>query len=345
MGKAVLVVGGAGYIGAHVAYTLNQQGFQVIILDSFEHHQTISLPYATIINDSFGNPAILDRIFSTYMIDAVMHLAGYIEVGKSVIDPASFYHNNVMNTLVLLDKMREHHIRTIIFSSSCAVYGNPVTLPMNEEHQLIPESPYGKTKLAVEFMIQDYAQAYGMRYSILRYFNAAGALPEAHLGEQHIPETHIIPLLIRAVRDDKPFTIYGNDYATHDGTCIRDYVHVKDIASAHVKAYKYLLTSKKNQTFNLGTGRGYSIKELIDTAQAICKRIARVEYAPRRAGDVPILIADPAKAERILHWEPTHSDITDIFSSVYLWEQDRLQRIGDNKEDSIKKKKAQQASL
>jgi UDP-glucose 4-epimerase len=193
---------------------------------------------------------------------------------------------------------------------------------MTEEHQLAPASPYGRTKLAVEFMIHDYAQAYKMRYVILRYFNAAGALPEAHLGENHVPETHIIPLLLRAIRNGERFTVYGRDYATPDGTCIRDYVHVKDIAEAHAKAYAYLMAHGTNQIFNLGTGNGYSVTEIIEAAQAVCKRSAHIEFAPRRPGDVPILVADPRKAERLLHWNPIESDLAEILSSVYLWEQD-----------------------
>ncbi len=324
--KAVLVTGGAGYIGSHVAYALHIQGYHVIILDSFLHKQSIPLNWGTTINDDYGNIDILDQLFSTYVIDAVIHLAGYIEVGESVKDPARFYHNNVVKSLTLFDAMKKHNVKKCIFSSSCAVYGNPTTLPINEQHILAPQNPYGKTKLAIEFALQDYAQSYGFSYIILRYFNAAGASPEAHIGEQHVPETHVIPLLLRAARTNSTFTLYGNNYETKDGTCIRDYIHVRDIANAHLKAYAHLQKQARSNIFNLGTGVGKSIQELIATAEKVCNKKIALSIKPRRAGDVGILIADPQKAHQILGWRATHSDLVEMFSSVYLWENDQQKR-------------------
>jgi UDP-glucose 4-epimerase len=319
--KIILVVGGAGYIGSHTTLQLAQQGYRVVVLDSFVHGQVLDMSWATVIRGDFGDRKQLESIFARYHISAVMHFAGFIEVGESVIRPADFYHNNFTNTLQLLDVMRLYDVSQFIFSSSCAVYGNPIKIPMNEDHPFNPVSPYGRTKLAVEFALQDYATAYGLRYVSLRYFNAAGALPEFGLGEQHHPETHLIPLLFAAARDGKPIKIFGDDYQTTDGTCVRDYIHVVDIADAHLKAYEYLNAGSLSIALNLGTGRGYSVKELIQAAQESCDLKILTEIVARRPGDAAVLVADANKARVMLGWQPQHGDIHEILRSAYAWQQ------------------------
>ena len=324
MVKTILLTGGAGYIGSHTAHLLYSQGFQVIILDNFVHKQPFNHSWATIIKGNCGDKGLLHSIFSNYSIDAVMHFAAFIEVGQSVKDPASFYQNNIINTLNILNAMRTFGIQQFIFSSSCAVYGNPVNLPITEDHPFAPLSPYGKNKLCVEFALQDYAHAYDLRYVALRYFNAAGCSPEEGLGEYHVPETHILPLLVRAALNQTPFTIFGSDYPTADGTCIRDYVHVRDIAHAHLNAFNYLEHGKKSTAFNLGTGTGYSVLELIKITQEVCQKTIPIHYAHRRQGDVHTLVAAADKANNKLGWKPTYTDIATTINEVYEWEKSRL---------------------
>lgn len=327
--KTILVVGGAGYIGSHTVYLLLQQGYRVIVLDNLLHKQTFSLeapePKSLIfIQADFADKNILKDIFTRYTIDAVMHFAAFIEVGLSVINPADFYHNNVTKTLILLDVMREYNVKKFIFSSSCAVYGIPQKLPLDEEHSFAPINPYGKNKLIIEYVLQDYAIAYGLQSVSLRYFNAAGALPEFGLGEIHEPETHVIPLLLRAVKDNKYFTVFGDDYPTHDGTCVRDYVHVLDIGQAHVLAFEYL--AKKGEeigissAFNLGSETGYTVRELIAQVEQVTGVTVPVLIKPRRAGDVPVLVANAAKAKSILSWDPAHSSLQKILQDAWAWE-------------------------
>ena len=249
-----------------------------------------------------------------------MHFAAFIEVGESVKHPQRFYENNVVKTLKLLNFMRKHDVNKFIFSSSCAVYGEPIQIPMDESHPFAPISPYGKNKLTVEFALQDYAQAYDLKYVSLRYFNAAGATPEAGLGEQHNPETHIIPLMLRAIKNGTTFKVFGTDYDTPDGTCIRDYIHVRDIASAHVLALEYLEKTGSTDAFNLGSGRGFSVKEMIEAAQEICNKKMILKYEKRRAGDPAILLANPTKIKSLLGWKPTNSSLTTILQSALAWE-------------------------
>ncbi len=229
--NTILITGGAGYIGSHTAYLLSQLGNKIIIIDKLLQQQTFPHSWAMLIKEDFGNESVLTEIFTKNPIDAVIHFAAFIEVGESVKKPKEFYDNNLIKTLTLLNTMLKHNIKKFIFSSSCAIYGEPVKTPMDETNPYKPISPYGKNKLSVEFALQDYAVAYNLEYVALRYFNAAGAMPDVGLGEQHIPETHIIPLMIRAIKQEKPFKIFGTDYTTTDGTCIRDYIHVKNLAS------------------------------------------------------------------------------------------------------------------
>lgn len=318
--KTILVVGGAGYIGSHTSYLLHTHGYNVIVIDSFLHNQEFNQPWATLIKSDFADQQALDLIFSKHQIDCVMHFAAFIEVGESVKKPREFYQNNVVKTLTLLNSMLEHEVKNFIFSSSCAVYGVPQKLPLEETHPLSPVNPYGKNKLALEYALQDYSAAYDLKYVSLRYFNAAGAYPEMKLGEQHVPETHIIPLLLRAAQNNNVFNIFGDDYPTTDGSCIRDYIHVMDIALAHILAYKYLEAGNKSNSFNLGSESGFSVKQLINEAEKICNRKIKSQTHSRRPGDVPILIANSAKAESVLGWKPQHSDIQNILKSAFAWE-------------------------
>jgi UDP-glucose 4-epimerase len=325
--KTVLVTGGAGYIGSHTSFVLAQQGYNVVIIDKLLHGQQFNFPWATFIKADFADEKVLKDVFLNYKIDAVIHFAALIEVGLSVESPHLFYENNVVKTLKLLDVMRENGVRKIIFSSSCAVYGDPVRVPMDEEHLKNPISPYGKNKLVVEYVLEDYARAYGLQYVSLRYFNSAGAFPEQNLGEQHDPETHIIPLLFRSIRNKTPFYVFGSDYATPDGTCVRDYIHVRDLADAHLKAYEHVNATHVSDVFNLGTGRGYSVRELVLAAGNVCGQKAIVICKERRDGDVDALVADPSKATNILGWSPQFSSLDFILKSALKFEEINLAKV------------------
>ncbi len=320
----VLVIGGAGYIGSHTAYLLAKNNYQVIVLDSFVHNQYFNPTWAQIVRADFADQQILDSLFSQHQIGAVMHFAACIEVGESVKDPLKFYENNVAKTITLLQTMRKHHVDKLIFSSSCAVYGVPQEVPLVEEHPFNPISPYGKTKAIVETILHDAAQAYNFRSVSLRYFNAAGALPEEQLGEQHKPETHIIPLLLKAARTQQPFSIFGSDYKTKDGTAVRDYLHVLDIAQAHLAALQHLERGNPSDAFNLGTGNGFSVKEMVETVGQICKTNIHVNWQARRPGDPAILVADPRKAQSILRWKPKYSELSFIVQSALAFEKTAL---------------------
>jgi len=316
MGKTILIPGGAGYIGSHTAFLLAQKGYSVIVLDKYVHNQVFEHPWAKIVREDFSDTETLHKIFTREKIDAVMHFAAFIEVGESVKQPQKFYDNNVVKTLKLLEIMGQHNVNKFIFSSSCAVYGEPISIPIDETHTCNPISPYGKNKLAVEFALQDYARAYGLEYVSLRYFNAAGNLKKEGLWEQHDPETHIIPLMVRAIKNKTPFKIFGTDYDTPDGTCIRDYIHVLDIADAHIKALEYLDKGGIPDAFNLGSGKGFSVKEMITATEKNCNAKMLVEEESRRPGDPAVLLANPEKSKKILGWEQKHSSLEEILSGV-----------------------------
>lgn len=309
MKPALLITGGAGYIGSHTAYLMAQQGYEIIILDKLLHNQPFNHSWATLIQKDFADRQTLDAIFSTYNIQAVMHFAAFIEVGKSVRDPLAFYENNVSKTITLLQTMLAHGVKKFIFSSSCAVYGIPQATTLNELHPKNPISPYGSSKLMVEMALQDAHIAHDLQYVALRYFNAAGLLPGSGLGEYHEPETHIIPLLLRAAQEDKPFYVYGNDYPTPDGTCIRDYLHVIDIAHAHAKALDYLMAGNESRCFNLGTGSGYSVAQLIGVVERVTAKKIKIIIQARRAGDPERLVADPRMAIEKLGWKAQFSEM------------------------------------
>ncbi len=327
MKQTILVTGGAGYIGSHTAFLLAQQGHTVIVLDLLLHDQAFNHSWATFIKGNCGDHILLNKIFTQYPIDTVMHFAAYIEVGESVKNPLKYYQNNVTNTLNLLESMLTHNIRTFIFSSSCAVYGTPEGPFITEDHNKNPISPYGMTKYIIEKVLEDLHVSHELRYVTLRYFNAAGALPEYELYEQHKPETHLIPLLLQAIQTQEPFYIFGTEYPTSDGSCIRDFLHVWDIAHAHLKALNHLKKGNPSDCFNLGTGHGISVKQMIAQVEQITKTKLNTIPIKNRAGDPPILVADPSKAHDILEWKPSYSDITFIVQSAYT----ASMRIKENK--------------
>lgn len=316
--ESVLVTGGAGYIGSHAVYALVAKGYRVIVLDLKKPVTPIaSVVY---IQGDCGDTALLSKIFLAYAICAVMHFAAFIEVGESVKEPLKYYHNNVAKTIVLLQAMIQHGISFFIFSSSCAVYGNPQKIPLTEEHPKNPISPYGATKQFIEQVLSDLDAAKELRFVALRYFNAAGALAEQGLGERHYPETHIIPLLLRAALHGTSFTIYGDDYPTADGTCMRDYLHVVDIAAAHFLALDYLLKGGFSDCFNLGVGKAYSVKEIVHTVERITGCSIECVIGTRRQGDPPVLCADFAKVKDKLDWHPDYSSLENMVTSAYAFE-------------------------
>lgn len=318
MKQTILVTGGAGYIGSHTAFLLAQQGYNVVVLDLLLYDQTFNHPWATFIQGDCGDQTLLDKIFRQYHINTVMHFAAHIEVGESVKNPLKYYHNNVTNTLNLLESMLKHNVNTFIFSSSCAVYGVPESPCISENHKKNPISPYGMTKYIIEKVLEDLHTSHNLRYVALRYFNAAGALPEFDLYEQHKPETHLIPLLLQAIHTQEPFYIFGMDHPTSDGSCIRDFLHVWDIAHAHLKALNHLEKGNPSDCFNLGTGQGISVKQMIAHIEQITKATLNTIPVKSRPGDPPILIADPSKAHDILGWKPSYSDILFIVQSAYV---------------------------
>jgi len=317
MHKTILVTGGAGYIGSHISFYLAQQGYKIIILDQLLHKQIFNYPWATLIQKDFGNKKNLNTIFSEHNISAVIHCAALANIKQSVEDPHYCYQNNTMKTLSLLESMIAHNIKNFIFSSSCAIYGVPTQIPISENHHKNPINPYGKSKLMVEYMLEDFQNAYGLNFVALRFFNAAGAFPEYNLGEYHKPETHIIPLLLDALYKNKPFSIFGTDYPTPDGTCIRDFLHVWDIASAHAQALEHLNNKQPSDFFNLGTGQGISVLELIRATEHILRKQVKLVFAKPRLGDPPILVANPVKSTSILRWKPHYSSLEYIIKSAH----------------------------
>ncbi len=321
--KTVLVVGGAGYIGSHAVAALIDAHHKVIVLDNLSSgHRDLVLGGELIVG-SCGDPQLLDRIFESNEVDAVMHFAASSIVEESLAQPLEYYRNNVTNTLELLDAMRRHCVSNLIFSSSAAVYGEPSELPIAETHPLLATNPYGATKRVIEEMVSACALSHGLRFAVLRYFNAAGADPHGRIGERHEPETHLIPLVLQVAAGTRAnIKIFGADYATQDGTCVRDYVHVVDLANAHLLALDRLFRGEVlNAIFNLGNSRGYSVRQVIDVAQKISGHPIPIVEAPRRTGDPAILIADSKKAKTELGWRPQFEALDDIIDSAWSWRQ------------------------
>ena len=323
----ILVTGGAGYIGSHAVLALQKAGYPVVVLDNlvYGHRELVEdvLKVELIVGDT-NDRNLLDQLFSTHHIGAVMHFAAYIAVGESVVEPGKYYRNNVNGTLTLLEAMVAANIKNFVFSSTCAIYGMPQEVPMTENHPQNPLSPYAMSKWMVEKILADFDVAYGLKSVCFRYFNASGADPNGSLGEDHSPETHLIPLvLLAALGKRDSISILGTDYDTPDGTCVRDYIHVSDLADAHVLGLEYLLKGGDSNIFNLGNGNGFSVREVIETAKQVTGKDIKVVEGDRRAGDAPILVGSCTKAKTILGWNPQYADLHKIVEDAWQWHQSR----------------------
>lgn len=321
---AVLICGGAGYIGSHINKQLHEEGYETLIFDNLSRGHREAVKWGGFIRGDLRNRNEIEEVFQKWHIEAVFHFAAYAYVGESVRQPEKYYYNNVVNTLHLLEAMRKYGCNRIVFSSTCATYGEPDMIPITENMPQNPINPYGATKLMVERILRDYSQAYGIRFGTLRYFNAAGADPEGDIGESHSPETHIIPLVLEAAGGQrKEIRVFGTDYDTVDGSCIRDYVHVYDLATAHLLALHYLEKGGKSDFFNLGNEKGTSVLEIIDSVKRVTGRNFTVVPSKRRAGDPAKLVGSSDKAQKILGWKPVYEDIDTIVEHAWKWHEKR----------------------
>ncbi|AFZ52961.1 UDP-glucose 4-epimerase GalE [Cyanobacterium aponinum] len=323
---AILITGGAGYIGSHTVKLLQNRDYDILVFDNlvYGHRDIVEKLGVSFIEGDLCDRTLLDDLFQEHNIEAVIHFAAYAYVGESVENPAKYYRNNVTYTLNLLEAMEKAGIRKIVFSSTCATYGIPEEVPIKETHPQNPINPYGYTKLVVEKMLSDFQRAYNWEYVAFRYFNAAGASSDGLIGEDHNPEPHLIPLILYAALGKRDsISILGDDYPTPDGTCIRDYIHVEDLAQAHLLGLEYLLDGGKSEVFNLGNGNGFSVKEVIKAAKKVTGKDFTVKNAPRRPGDPPILVGSSEKAKKILNWQPQYPDIETIISHAWQWHQSR----------------------
>jgi UDP-glucose-4-epimerase GalE len=320
--RGILVTGGAGYIGSHTLRALQDQGYAPVCIDNLATGFRSFVGTLPFFEGDLGNPAALDQVFSAHKISAVVHFASHALVEESYRNPHKYYHDNILNALHLLEAMRRHGISKIVFSSSCATYGIPAHVPIDESAIQDPVNPYGMTKLVIERILRDYSQAHGLRFVALRYFNAAGAAHDGSIGEWHVPETHLIPRLLEiALGNGTCADVYGNDYPTPDGTCIRDYIHVNDLANAHLAALEYLFADRPSDAFNLGTGHGCSVMQVVDEVRKITGRDVPVAIRSRRPGDPPELVANPAKAKAALGWSAEYSTISEIVATAWNWRQ------------------------
>lgn len=320
MKGAVLVTGGAGYVGSHACKALDRAGYVPVVLDNLSRGNEWSVKWGPLERGDVLDRARLDDVIRKYQPEAVLHFAAFAYVGESVENPSKYYRNNVCGSLILLEALRDHGIDCIVFSSTCAIYGVPERLPISEMHPQVPVNPYGTSKLTVERMIEDFGTAYGLRSVCLRYFNASGADPEGEVGEEHVPETHLIPLVLAAAAGRREsISVYGTDYPTTDGTCIRDYIHVTDLADAHVRALRYLKAGGDSVKLNLGTGQGISVRSIIEKAQHVTGRQVAVINAPRRSGDPPQLVADAAQARHLLGWAPNFPNVEAHIAHAWDW--------------------------
>jgi UDP-arabinose 4-epimerase len=321
MPSSILVTGGAGYIGAHAAKALARAGYLPVVYDNLSRGRRAAVRWGPLVEGDIADRERLAAVFAEHKISAVMHFAAFAYVGESVADPALYYRNNLAGSLALFDAMRISGVREIVFSSTCATYGTPQEVPIREIAPQTPVNPYGETKLAVERALRWYGDAYGVRWAALRYFNAAGGDREGEIGEDHDPETHLVPLVVQAALGRRPaIEVFGTDYATPDGTAIRDYIHVEDLATAHVQALDRLRAGGSSIALNLGTGRGYSVRDVIAAAERVCDRAVPARDAPRRFGDPPILVADPGLAAQTLGWRAACSDLETIIRTAFAWE-------------------------
>ena len=321
----LLIVGGAGYIGSHMVQHLIGVGHTVVVADNFStgfHDALVAAGSPEVAALDIADAQALSALFSLHRFDAVLHFASFIQVGESVSEPGKYYANNLAATLTLLQAMVHAGVQRFIFSSTAAVYGDPVYVPIDEVHPKVPINPYGRSKWMVEQMLEDFDRAYGLKSVCLRYFNAAGADPAGLLGERHEPETHLIPLVLQAAAGRRQaITVFGRDYDTPDGTCIRDYIHVNDLVDAHALALDYLQAGGATAAFNLGNGNGFSVQVVIDTARRVTGRVIDVIDAPRRAGDPPRLVADATQARAVLGWQPQFANLDTIVAHAWAWEQ------------------------
>ena len=321
MSQSILVTGGAGYIGSHACKALARAGFQPVAYDNLSRGHRGAVRWGPLVEGDIADRSRLHAAITDYRVVAVMHFAAYAYVGESVSDPARYYQNNLCGTLSMLDTMRDAGVGIIVFSSTCATYGLPETVPIRETAPQHPVNPYGETKFAIERALHWYGQAYGIRSASLRYFNAAGADRDGEIGEAHDPETHLIPLVLQAALGRRPaIDVYGTDYPTPDGTAIRDYIHVDDLAEAHLRALERLLAGSDTVALNLGTGAGHSVREVITAAEKICGRKIPVRDTVRRAGDPPALVADPGLAAETLGWRAQHSSLETIIRTALVWQ-------------------------
>lgn len=319
---AILVTGGAGYIGSHVVRLLSSEGYQVVVLDNLVHghRQAILDPCVELIVGEVGDEEFVRELFGKYQFQGVIHFAAFTSVGESVKDPLRYYQNNTAEPLTLLRVMQDFSCKAFVFSSTAATYGEPEQLPITESHPQKPVNPYGRSKLMVEWILEDCDHAWGLKSAALRYFNASGCSSDGVIGEDHCPETHLIPLVLMAIQGTVPeLTVFGDDYQTPDGTCIRDYIHVEDLASAHLAALRKLLGGGNSLQCNLGTGIGISVKEIIEVAEEVTGKKVPVVYGPRRDGDPEQLLADPSLARELLGWEASHQEVRPMIESAWKW--------------------------
>jgi UDP-glucose 4-epimerase len=315
----ILVVGGAGYIGSHTCLDLSDKGYTPVVFDNLKNGHPEFVRWGPLEKGDIRDRKRIDEVLRAYKPAAIVHFAGLIEVGESMIDPVSFFDNNVSGSLTLLSAAMDAGIDKFVFSSTCATYGLPKAVPLQEDHVQLPINPYGRSKLIVEQMLNDLGTCKGLRSVVLRYFNAAGADPEGRIGEWHTPETHAVPLAIDVALGRRSlFKVFGSDYDTRDGTCVRDFVHVMDLAGAHTLSVKHLLAGGASTSLNLGTGRGITVKELISAIEEVSQHGLAVEYVSRRAGDSPELVADNTKAREILGWSPKY-DLKSIIRTAWDW--------------------------
>lgn len=318
----ILVTGGAGYIGSHACKALAQAGYLPVSYDNLVYGHRRAVRWGPLEAGDINDRARLDAVIERYRPAAVMHFAAYAYVGESVSNPGKYYRNNVAGTLTLLEAMRDHGIATFVFSSTCATYGEPQQIPINEDHPQRPINPYGTSKWMIERMLADFEIAHGLKWIALRYFNAAGADPDGEIGEAHDPETHLIPLVLDAASGTRAsITVYGEDYATPDGTCIRDYIHVSDLADAHVLALRSLQSGGPSAAYNLGNEQGFSVRDVIALAQQITGREIPVIQGARRPGDPPTLVADASRAQQVLGWQPRYASLQEILKTAWRWHQ------------------------
>ncbi|MEN9214350.1 MAG: UDP-glucose 4-epimerase GalE [Gloeomargarita sp. DG02_4_bins_56] len=324
---SILVTGGAGYIGSHTCKALAQAGLTPVVLDNFSTGHRWAVRWGECITGDLAERELLVNVLKQYNIQAVLHFAASIEAGESMQRPHRYFRNNLVNTLNLLEAMVATGVKTLIFSSTCAIYGNPQWLPLTENHPQQPVNPYGETKRAIEQALYWFSQAYGLHYAALRYFNAAGADLDGELGECHEPETHLIPRVLFSLLGGEPVRIFGTDYETPDGTAVRDFIHVTDLAQAHLQALRYVQEHQTNLVVNLGTGRGYSVREVITMAERVTGQTIPVREAARRAGDAPMLVADVRLAGECLAWQPRYSDLATILQTAWAWHQNTYAKV------------------